>query len=552
MIKTIPVTFNYFIVNRCKVIILVMLFQSANYLVGQNWPKVYLQNKSTYPHCADKSYDYGYLIGGRYVASDGVPIDGLMIKVDNNGNLLWYKSIAGNSDGSGVFDISNTIDGGIVIGGTTHQYDSWGDPFIMKLNTCLENEWCRIYTVSQNRFDFTVSVEQIPGGYIAYVFYGYDLWSNNKVHLYRLDNNGDLVWQQLYGQSDSLFLGSDGADMVVTSDYHFLISGYCYYPDSGTTSPRYLRPLLIKVDSTGNADWELPWRYVSGEHFYGMSQRTIEDNQHTLYSCGRHIEDETTPPGDRPTMLKTDASGNEISYHDLVPDSRGGNFFNINWFQDSTIEIDGGWSMTPSLDGPVAVFRIDRNGNILDSATIVNSIYGFSDAIVDQDNKVFLVKGEYIGNQFRTYAWKLNSDLEYDTLYTQPYVYDSLCPHPIASDTIPLDCVIVGLNEPFENPETGRLKVYPNPASDVLHMEIPDKLKSETHSPVFNLTTVYHQWKSATLEVYDLFGKQVFSKEINHGEKLLDLDVSAWPRGMYVVRLVYNGKTVSTAKVMVE
>ena len=283
-----------------------------------------------------------------------------------------------------------------------------------------------------------------------------------------------------------------------------------------------------------------------------MSQRTIEDNQHTLYSCGRHIEDETTPPGDRPTMLKTDASGNEISYHDLIPDSRGGNLFNINWFQDSTIEIDGGWSMTPSLDGPVAVFRIDRNGNILDSATIVNSIYGFSDAIVDQDNKVFLVKGEYIGNQFRTYAWKLNSDLEYDTLYTQPMVYDSLCPHPIASDTIPLDCVIVGLNEPFENPETGRLKVYPNPASDVLHMEIPDKLKSETHSPVFNLTTVYHQWKSATLEVYDLFGKQVFSKEINHGEKLLDLDVSAWPRGMYVVRLVYNGKTVSTAKVMVE
>ena len=128
--------------------------------------------------------------------------------------------------------------------------------------------------------------------------------------------------------------------MMVTSDYHYLISGYCYYPDSGTTSPRYLRPLLIKVDSTGNVDWELPWRYVSGEHFYGMSQRTIEDNQHTLYSCGRHIEDEATPPGDRPTMLKTDASGNEISYHDLVPDSRGGNFFNINWFQDSTIEID--------------------------------------------------------------------------------------------------------------------------------------------------------------------------------------------------------------------
>jgi len=520
--------------------------------VGQNWPKVYLQNNSTYPHCADKSYDYGYLIGGRYVASDGVPIDGLMIKVDNNGNLLWYKSIAGNSDGSGVFDISNTIDGGIVIGGTTHQYDSWGDPFIMKLNACGEKEWCRIYTVGQDRFDFTVSVEQIPGGYIAYVFYGYDLWSKNKVHLYRLDNAGDLVWQQLYGQSDSLILGADGEDMRVTPDYNYLISGICYYPDSGSTNPKYLRPFHIIADSTGSVVWERPWSMINGGSFRGESYRSILDNKNNIYSCGRHIESSATPPGDRPTMLKTDASGNEISYHDLVPDSRGGNFFNINWFQDSTIEIDGGWSMTPSLDGPVAVFRIDRNGNILDSATIVNSIYGFSDAIVDQDNKVFLVKGEYIDNQFRTYSWKLNSDLEYDTLYTQPMVYDSLCPHPIASDTIPLDCVIVGLNEPFENPETGRLKAWPNPASDVLHVEIPDKLKSETHSPVFNLSTVYHQWGSAVLEVFDLFGRKVYSNEVFQSAGDLDIDVTGWGKGMYVARLVYNGKTVSTAKVMVE
>ena len=412
MVFIIPVTCNCFIVNRYKVIILVMLFQSVNYLVGQNWPKVYITNDGNYPFSVIEHYDKGYLVGGWFVSSDGFPINGLLMKTTINGDLLWKKRIGIFNDGTGIFDINQTNDNGIIISGATKQTDSWGDPLIMKLNTCLENEWCRIYTVGQNRFDVTVSVEQIPGGYIAYVFYGYDLWSNNKIHLYRLDSDGDLVWQQLYGQSDSLILGADGADMMVTSDYHYLISGYCYYPDSGTTSPRYLRPLLIKVDSTGNVDWELPWRYVSGEHFYGMSQRTIEDNQHTLYSCGRHIEDEATPPGDRPTMLKTDASGNEISFHDLISNTWQANLTNINWLQDSTIEIDGGWSMTPSLDGPIAVFRIDRNGNILDSATIVHSIYGFSDAIVDHDNKVFLVKGEYIGNQFRTYAWKLNRSEE--------------------------------------------------------------------------------------------------------------------------------------------
>jgi hypothetical protein len=552
MVFIIPVTFNCFVVNRYKVILLLILFQFADYLVGQNWPKVYITNDGNYPFSVIEHYDKGYLVGGWFVSSDGFPINGLLMKTNLNGDMLWRKRFGMNNDGTGILDINKTFDGGIILAGHTGKYDSWGDPLVVKLNFCCELEWCRIYTIGNNRADVASAIEQIPGGYIVYVFYGYDLWSNNKIHLYRLDSDGDLVWQQLYGQSDSLILGADGEDMRVTPDYNYLISGICYYPDSGSTNPKYLRPIHIMADSTGSVVWERPWSVINGVSFRGEAYRSILDNQNNIYSCGRHIESSATPPGDRPTMLKTDASGNEISYHDLVPDSWGGNFFNINWFQDSTIEIDGGWSMTPSLDGPVAVFRIDRNGNILDSATIVNSIYGFSDAVVDHDNKVFLVKGEYIGNQFRTYAWKLNSDLEYDTLYTHPFVYDSLCPHPIASDTIPLDCEVVGLDEPFNNPETGRLKVYPNPATDILHIEIPEKLKTETSTPAFNITTVYHQWKSATVEVFDLFGRRVFSKEITQSDKELCIDVSSWHAGMYVVRLVYLGRTAGSEKIIVQ
>ena len=72
----------------------------------------------------------------------------------------------------------------------------------MKLNKCGESEWCRIYSVGQNRADVALSIEQVPDGYIAYIFYGYDLSSNNKVHLLRLGQNGDIIWQQVYGQKD--------------------------------------------------------------------------------------------------------------------------------------------------------------------------------------------------------------------------------------------------------------------------------------------------------------------------------------------------------------
>jgi len=224
----------------------------------------------TIPYSVIEYYDHGYLIGGRYLTSNGTPVNGLIIKTGINGEIIWYKAFGENNDGSGIFDSNNTIDGGIIVAGTTHKYDSWGDPFIMKLNSCGESEWCRIYLVGQGRFDLAKSIEQIPGGYIAYVYYGYELTSTNKIHLFRVDQNGDLIWQQLYGQSDSLMWGADGNDMKVTPDNKYLINGFCYYPDSGLIVPKSLRPLIIKVDSSGTVDWELPWSNVNGESFRGM------------------------------------------------------------------------------------------------------------------------------------------------------------------------------------------------------------------------------------------------------------------------------------------
>ncbi len=534
------------------VFLLISLFLIEVQVYSQLWPKMYYINSPNFPFSVIQTYDQGFLIGGKLYNYSGINNGGYLYKTNINGDLLWHKILYKTNEGIGVYDVNQTSDGGLIISGTTKQTDSWGDPFIMKLNSCGESEWCRIYNIGQEKFDVAMSIEQIPGGFIAYIFYGYDLSSTQKVHLYRLDQNGDMVWQQVYGQKDTLMIGADGYDMKVTSDYHYLINGFCYYPDPGAPEPKYLKPLIIKVDSSGTADWELPWQNVNGELFYGMSYRSILDNQNTIYSCGRHNEEQATPAGDRPTMIKTDYNGNEISYHDMVPDSWQAVFFTINWFLDSTIALGGGWSYS-NVDHHQGVFKVDKAGNFLDSAIIFSTIYSFSDAVTTFDNKLFLVSGQHINNQWHTYAWKLNSDLEYDTLYTQPLVYDSLCPHPIASDTIPLNCIIVGIDEPFQNPKTGKLRVYPNPARDKLHLVIPDQIKTRSDTPVFDLTTVYHQWHSALVEIYDLFGRRMYTKEVVQSvKKETEIDVSAWQKGMYVVRLVYNGRTVASEKVVIE
>jgi len=537
--------------HKVFIFLIGILFYNHN-LIAQIWPKTYFPNTGLSPQSLIECYDRGYLIVGCYITNEGIPINGSLIKTNRNGDMLWYKRLGENNNRTRVIDVNQTSDGGFIIAGSTGVTDSDGDPFIMKLDVCGEIEWCNIYNIGQERFDAASAILEIPSGYIALIFYGFHLFSDGKTHLYQLDHNGDMVWQQVYGESDSLMIGAEGLDVRVTPYGHYLISGFCYYPDPDTVEPSYLRPLIIKVDSTGNAEWELPWSRINGVSFHGESYRSIMDKEMRIYSCGRHIESSVSPPGDRPTMIKTDWEGNEISYHDMVPDSWQAVFFNINWFQDSTIALDGGWGMHYGDEGQNGVFKVDRDGNFLDSINIQRTVYCFTDATVDGDNKLSLVQAKHDGTRWHTYFWKLNSDLEYDTLYTYPYVYDSLCPHAIASDTIPLDCVIVGLDEPFQNPETGRLRVYPNPARDKIHILIPDQLKTQTKSPVFNLTTVYHQWRSAVIEIYDLFGRKMFSKKVLQADKELEIDVSAWPRGMFVVRLVYNNQTVGSEKIVVE
>ena len=146
-----------------------------------------------------------------------------------------------------------------------------------------------------------------------------------------------------------------------------------------------------------------------------------------------------------------------------------------------------------------------------------------------------------------------------------PRTYDSLCPYPIVSDTVDPDCgLIVSIKDPEEYPELYRLRVYPNPASNKVTVEIPEFLIKRSGTLVgagskpapdgsgFQVTTVYHQWGSATLVVYDLFGRKMMEQLVLQADREVEVEVSQWQGGMYVFRLSYRGETVATEKVVVE
>jgi len=148
-------------------------------------------------------------------------------------------------------------------------------------------------------------------------------------------------------------------------------------------------------------------------------------------------------------------------------------------------------------------------------------------------------------------AYKLTPNLDYDSVYTTPFTYDSLCPHPIVSDTIPLDdcqVVIVGLDDAVKNPEKTKLHIYPNPAGEEITIELPQYLVRQNQGNGITATTTYFQWDRTRLDILDLTGKLVFSQEIPKQQTLIKLNVSAWSTGLYLARVVFVNEVVAEAK----
>jgi hypothetical protein len=136
------------------------------------------------------------------------------------------------------------------------------------------------------------------------------------------------------------------------------------------------------------------------------------------------------------------------------------------------------------------------------------------------------------------------------------------------SDTIPLDdceVVVVGIEDPVQHPEKTQLKVYPNPAGSMVTIEMPEYLVrtadggqwtgddgQQTAGLGIKATTYYHQWKSVRLDVFDLFGKLMFSQEIPQKTDKVQLDISFWSSGMYVARIVFMNDVVGVTKFVKE
>lgn len=243
-------------------------------------------------------------------------------------------------------------------------------------------------------------------------------------------------------------------------------------------------------------------------------------------------------------------------YKDLKATSALGEATTINWFQDSTMVICAGW-LGQGTD-TTAVIKTDSNGNFITQKTLLLNKEDIIRASDITFNNRIILGGSVFNNttqNWQGYAFKLTSDLEYDSVYTRPFTYDSLCPHPIVSDTVPLDdceVVIVGLDDAEKHPEKTRLQIYPNPAGEQITIVMPQYLVRQNPGSILSSTTTYFQWNKTRLDILSMTGKLMFTHEVPKQQSTLQVNTSAWPAGMYFVRVVYMNESVAEGKIVIE
>ena len=519
-------------------IIILVLFLNTHDLPAQEWVRFYGQGENAVCRNISNAYDKGAIVGGiinnyKYL---------LLLKVDVNGNILWNKKIGNGTNDCGIGNVEQTNDGGYILCGSGTLVNPISDAFIMKLNACAEIEWCKLLDTPDN-YDMGIRVKQTPQGDFVLLGAYFNTNPGSNTSLFKFDSEGNLSWHQYY-PLDSIYYQDLPRDLLIDNDgYLFVTERYC--PDPGTSAPAIIRHHFTKTDTSGILLWDAT--YGINDYYYGSPWCLTKSNSGSYYEAGRHLQQDWTSS---PAFVKYTTDGNPLYDADILENVYFGGLGSIDLLDDSLLIMVGGYYPDPDTRYN-AFFKSDTLGNLIKTKIIQLTSNGYYSTSKTNDSKFIAVGNDFFEGSWRIVAVKVNSDLEYDSLYTQPFTYDSLCPYQVVSETINPACdnVIVKVDEPFKEPLTTQLKVFPNPADKIITVEFPKYLvvNSKGNSTV---TTIHHQWSKATLQAIDIQGKIVLQQQVSNSDTQLQLDVSRFKAGMYQFRLLYQGKEVGGSKVV--
>ncbi len=433
-------------------------------------------------------------------------------KTNSLGDTIWnFIYDLGVGNGADIIKTAiETREGNYIIGGMTRDITIPSSAaFLIKLNNNGDTIWVKQYGLL-NRSERCYSVKQTLDGGFIFCGWRYDsLTSTSDVYLVKTDSLGNEQWEKTYGGSDYDF----GYSIAITSEGGYLVLGTTYSYGIGQYSM-----YLIKTDNLGNKLWQ---RIYGGSlQDYGNSIAIATDGGYLL-GGGTYLSTDTIAG----YLIKTDTSGAvlwEKRYRGMVKYEE---INAVKQLYNGDIVISGdeqGDSLYTRYYGMAK--KLDNNGNIIwqkdyqyfnaDSTqhyfyamdTCSDGGFVMAGMIVDYrtganpTNLMWMVKTDCMGNDA---SWDSNN-----------------C------------SLTVGV--PELKKEESSMLIYPNPSDGDITV-------------AYGLTGI----NNGRFELYDVFGREVYSRELRNNETSFTINNTFLSSGVYYYQAMVGQKKIGNGKVVV-
>lgn len=408
------------------------MYNQVTYTIATNIPTSLVQlpdNSYIMAGYTNKGYDSGY--------------DAYIIKTDENGDTLWTKTYQETSYAIEVFedimvdyDNGGTATGLIAVGYAKGDDDSYydDDMWIVKMDLDGEVIWSKhIGEATQSQSSAIAAADLSDNsGYVITGFYGVatspgTIYSSN-LWVVKLDNDGNLVWDNQYGSTAYFDCGND---ITVDNDGNILVAGYT--TTNGTNSSADI--WLLKIDSDGNDIWNQTFGGVGLDIAF-----TIANTSDGGCVLGGYTN--TNSIGNKDGfVVKVDSDGNE----QWSQNYGGVDYDKIN----KIIELhNGSYAMvgifeTVSNSYDIWFMKIDQTGNVLEE-TLYGDIHNevCTDIVLTSDTAYAMVSSTNsfgLGGGFQTlYTGSaymlLKTDQDITTNVKTEIQPESICLYPNPSN----------------------------------------------------------------------------------------------------------------------
>ncbi len=459
-------------------------------------------------------------------------VDFWLFETDELGNLLWEKSYGGSDDDIPI-EIMVAPDGGFILFGETWSndgdvsgYHGGADYWLVKTDSVGNLLWQRCLGSSMNNLPANMDMDNEGNIYVigASLGVGGDVTHNNGSYDYwfvKINPEGNIVWEKNLGGT----YGDFGASIKATSDNGVIVGGLTDNIDGDINCNSELfnaTAWLIKLDSVNNIEWQQCYGGSYTENILDI--KSTDDGGYILLGLTNSNDGDVSGfhglPGQYDNfdtwVIKTDSigtiewqrclGGTKLEHQDFIKKTPEGNYLVGSMTNSHDGDVTGNHSTGDFYDQWIV--KLNTQGDIIWQQCIGSGWNnGLSDAAILSESDMIIIGSTPENNEG-----------------------DVLCDFKGGSDVwiYKLIDTTVDINETEIN---SKIKVYPNPVSSRLNIELPEN---------FNMN-------GTSIQIIDMNGRLVLrTKPVSFSETF---DISKFIKGFYLIK-IQNSKTVVTRRII--